>query len=116
MKPLARKYFNSVKILTTEAKNASSWNLQHLTRFVGEINWVKHIMDIQAAYLDNGGGGGQTCVTQCANEYNQCVTENQCDTGGWVCLCCVPCSLQYMGCIGRCSIPGAGSSGGIFIY
>ena len=71
MKPLARKYVNSLKSLVTAAKNAESWNFQQLTRFIDEINWAKHVSDIQVAYLDDKGSGNEpTCVTKCVNEYS----------------------------------------------
>lgn len=59
--------------------------------------------------IGGGTGGifneaGNSCVTNCRLEYSQCVSENQCQSHWGVCICCVPCSLQYMGCIRRCVI------------
>lgn len=50
------------------------------------------------------GDGGNTCVTNCKNDYNRCMRENDC-SHSILCLCCIPCSLQYMGCVAGCSIP-----------
>jgi len=57
--------------------------------------------------IAGGNGGifndtGNTCVTNCRMEYNQCKSENQCESHWGVCICCVPCSLQYLGCVRKC--------------
>ena len=83
---------------------------QALIALVSEIAWARQSMELVAALVASrpgGGGGGSgggsvTCVTECQREYDQCINENSCDTSGWICFCCTPCSLQYMGCIAGC--------------
>lgn len=56
----------------------------------------------------DGGDKDKTCATKCRDEYNRCMTENDCnydrDSFFGICLCCVPCSLQYGGCLAACVI------------
>ena len=107
-------YVDRVSHLLRQATDASSWDESRVGAFMGEIRWAKLVTDMQVAFMmrdNDGGGGGGTCVTQCATEYDQCVTENGCDTSGWVCLCCAPCSLQYMGCVAKCTTGGLFSRG-----
>jgi hypothetical protein len=40
--------------------------------------------------------------------------ENDCSYS-LVCLCCIPCSLQYSGCLARCVVTGGGFGGGVVI-
>ncbi|MCB9054959.1 MAG: hypothetical protein H6549_03785 [Chitinophagales bacterium] len=58
----------------------------------------------------DGGNKDKTCATKCRDDYNKCMTENDCnydrDSVFGICLCCTPCSLQYAGCLARCVISG----------
>lgn len=44
------------------------------------------------------------CVSQCNNIYNTCMSENNCSRGGWVCFCCMGCSLAFATCMAACTI------------
>lgn len=117
---VSKRYVERVADLIERAMKLSDWNSEELFRFANELSWGKLSSDIAAtamARLSGGGGGcgGRTCVTKCADEYNKCVEENNCDTGGWICLCCALCSLQYMGCVAKCVTVGGGFGGGIII-
>ena len=69
-----------------------------------ELGWATRVTDMYAAYLRRG-PGGRTCAGRCQSEYGQCTNEYNCDDSGWICICCTPCSLQYMGCVARCASP-----------
>lgn len=118
MEPLAKRYLTQVHELVEFGAKLSEWDDAAMARYAGEVAWAKFATDLVAAMArDNSGGGGgsgPTCVTRCADEYDQCVRENRCDTSGWVCVCCMPCSLQYMGCVAACTIR-TGGFGGIVI-
>lgn len=45
-----------------------------------------------------------SCTQQCADVYNNCMAANDCTRGGWVCVCCIPCSLVFVTCMASCSI------------
>lgn len=116
--PLFRRYVERLTVLMDEGMKLSEADEGNLARFAQEVAWAKLVADIAVAAIarrnDGGGGTGPTCVTKCANEYDQCVSENGCDTSGWICVCCTPCSLQYMGCVARCALP-VGGFGGVVI-
>ncbi len=114
---VSRRYLERVTHLIQSGLSASKWDDAEIVRFTGEMAWAQLSTDIISTVIqrdnaDSGGDSGDTCVTRCRKEYEKCVgpTENDCDTGGWGCLCCVPCSLQYMGCVAGCvaSIVGIG--------
>lgn len=42
----------------------------------------------------------QSQVPACESRYNDCKKELSCDDSGLICLCCVPCSLELIGCLG----------------
>lgn len=116
---VSRRYVERISAVIETGLKLTDWNDAELARFAQEVSWAKLGSDIAATVMarmssDGGGGSGPTCVTKCAQEYDQCVQENNCDTSGWVCICCVPCSLQYMGCIAKCTV-GVGGLGGIVI-
>jgi hypothetical protein len=112
---VSKRYVEQVGALTERGLKATEWGEEELIQFAQELAWAQLTTSIASTIIakdnDGGGGGsGKTCVTKCADEYNQCTAENGCDTGGWICICCSPCSLQYMGCVARCVT----FSGGIF--
>lgn len=113
---VSTQYIERVTNIIEIGSRSSDWNDSQIIRYAQEVSWGKLSSDIAVSFLarDNpggGGGGGQTCVSRCAGEYDQCVSENGCDTSGWVCVCCVPCSLQYMGCVAKCVTVGGGFGG-----
>ena len=115
MDPLAKQYVERVSSLLEFGSKLTEWDDEALARYLNEVAWAKFATDVVMSVMarDNSGGGGSgpTCVTRCATEYDQCVSENSCDTSGWICVCCMPCSLQYMGCVAKCSTVGGGFGG-----
>ena len=112
---VSRQYVERISSLIEAGLKLSDSDDAAIARFAHEVSWAKLGTDIAATVMarmsGGGGGSGPTCVTSCADEYNQCVQENNCDTGGWICICCVPCSLQYMGCVAKCVTVGGGFGG-----
>ncbi len=108
---VSKRYITQVSALVESGLKAMDWGETELARFANDLAWAKLVLSVSGTIIDldnGGGGGGPTCVTQCASQYEQCVKENDCDTGGWLCLCCIPCSLQYMGCGWKCITAGGG--------
>ncbi len=112
--PISRQYLERVTNIIESGLKSSDWDDSELAKYAQEVSWGRLTSNIAAGYmaLDNsGGGGGPTCVTRCEQEYHDCTSENNCETGGWVCVCCVPCSLQYAGCVAKCVTVGGGFGG-----
>jgi hypothetical protein len=97
--------------LITDGLSAPEWSDARLSRYVTEVGWGRLVAATATIAMQGhgGGGGGSSCVTECAQEYDRCMAENSC-TSSFFCLCCMPCSLQYMGCVARC-VRGSGGIG-----
>ena len=92
--------------------NAAAWNTSQLASYVSEVAWAKRMADVNVVYMRNNGTGQEkTCAGNCLSESDKCIKEHVCDDSGWICICCIPCSLQYMGCVAKCTVS---SSGGVF--
>lgn len=118
MEPLAKQYLSKVNELVEFGAKLTEWDDEAMARYASEVAWAKFATDVVVSMArDNSGTGGSggTCVTRCADEYDQCVRENKCNTGGWICVCCMPCSLQYMGCVARCTMRGSGFGGIVMV-
>jgi hypothetical protein len=109
--PISREYHHRVSGLLTAALNSSSWNDEDMARFAVECSAVKHSTDLIAVALHNngdtlarqniGGGPQKTCPTNCSDGYDKCLKENFCEYS-ILCIRCVPCSLDYGGCMAKC--------------
>ena len=112
LKPQDRRIIEHISELLKTTKEAKSWDNAQLTSFARELGWISTIAYIQNNLgLGNSDGGGKTCAGRCQDKYNNCMKERGCTKDGWICLCCTPCSLLYMGCITRCALskgPGIG--------
>jgi hypothetical protein len=99
LKPETRQLVTQMDALIAEGTTSSEWSDEKITQFAREVAWAKAAATHAATmvFLQNE-GGGPTPATACANEYDQCMKENHCEPS-FFCLCCVPCSLQYMGCL-----------------
>jgi hypothetical protein len=74
-------------------------------QFAREVDGLRLASDAIAAFMirnDEDGGGGESCAGKCMTEYNKCINEYNCDPSSIVCICCVPCSLAYAGCLAKC--------------
>ena len=80
------------------ASSASKWSTKELELFTHEMAWVTHVCDIQVSYMINTGGHGVSGSRNCREVYDECLNNHNC-SDGWVCLCCVPCSIKYSKCI-----------------
>jgi hypothetical protein len=113
--PEARLFLERVNILATEALNASEWSEARLAIFIREVGWARLTARFGSILLRNNGGGGSgsgpTCPTQCETEYDKCMAEHRC-TDSFICLCCTPCSLLYLGCMAGCIRRGGSIFGG----
>lgn len=94
--------------LLEAGRSASTFTAAQLKDYAGQVDlYQKEVMALKST--GDTTGTGQTCVTKCLDEYNQCKRENSCEYS-IICLCCIPCSIQYSGCVAKCAWPGA--SGG----
>jgi len=111
--PVSRSYIQRSSIFVHNALRLSDADDVALIQLINDAAWVKLASDVAGAVMarmnDGGGTGGPTCATRCRNEYDQCMTEHDCSYS-FFCLCCIPCSLQYSGCIARCVV-GVGGFG-----
>ena len=113
--PVSRLYVQRSSIFVENALRLSDSDDAALIQLVNDAAWVKLTADLAGtviARMNDGGGGNVTCVTKCKNEYNKCMAENECSYS-FFCLCCIPCSLQYGGCMARCVVGVGGFSGGV---
>jgi hypothetical protein len=92
--------------------STSEWTDERLISAAKEAGWMQTSVQLAASAHTSrtrgfikpanskggGGGGGPTSPADCSNGYSTCLKENDCD-GGFVCICCLPCSLQYWGCM-----------------
>jgi hypothetical protein len=114
------KFVERVLVVITDALQTTRWSDAQLVEFAQALSWGTLSASLAAVAVGlkseggGNGGNGKTCVTQCRDEYDNCMKENQCKKGGWICLCCAPCSLQYVGCVAKCVVK-VGGFGGIVI-
>lgn len=103
------KYVNSLDTrmrgLYEHAATARSWDDDDLADFAAELAGMAEAHEIIIVYLDeqDGGGQGGTTSADCRRLYDACV-NTECGPGGdggLVCVCCTPCSLEYIGCMRR---------------
>lgn len=113
--PVSRLYIQRTSIFLQNALRLADADDAALIQLINDAAWVKLASDLAStvmARLNDGGGGPEspTCVTRCRQEYDKCMKEHNC-TYSFFCLCCVPCSAQYGGCVARCVIVGGGFGG-----
>lgn len=66
-------------------------------KYATEINTFAGKIKNGIIYKDDA---TQSQVPVCESRYNDCKKELGCDDSGLICLCCVPCSLELIGCLG----------------
>ncbi len=94
-----RQLISRLSELYLSASKASQWSIAELELFTNEMAWVKHVCDIQVSYMINNGGNGFSGSKNCVAVYDECMKNHGCSDDGWICLCCVPCSIKYSKCI-----------------
>lgn len=110
MRGRSKLFVERVSGLISEALEANSWSEEEAIHFVREVAWanVAAAAASRVPTLDNEGGEAEppTCVTKCSIEYDKCMEDHNCGFDfSWYCVCCIPCSLQYAGCVAKCSLP-----------
>jgi hypothetical protein len=103
----ARLFVERTSVLVTDCLEAPSWDDTQIARFSGEMSWWRLSASVATVAMQRDNGGGITPATNCEDQYEQCLGEHNCLSHGWFCVCCVPCSLQYMRCMSG-MIVGAG--------
>jgi hypothetical protein len=98
----------NVIVRTSDIKTITKKQLEGLAN---EISWMNELVTAIAKAKAPNNPDKRDCASRCADEYDSC-KDGHCGKGhrpSWYgCLCCMPCSLQYMGCTGRCTITGVG--------
>lgn len=114
--PVSRLFIQRTSIFVQNALRLSNSDDAALIQLVNDAAWVKLASDLAGAVMArmrDGGTGGRTCAGSCLTEYDRCMAEHDCSYSIF-CLCCVPCSLQYGGCMARCVV-GVGGFNGVVI-
>lgn len=109
--------FNRMTGFLQSVLSTSEWTDERLISAAKEAGWMKTSVQLAAAphtsrtrgfivpAIPNGGGDGGVpgapppTPAICLSQYSGCVKENDCDDDSWICICCLPCSLQYWGCM-----------------
>ena len=107
------RFHTRVSNLLKDILATTDWTDERLIRIAREADWAHTSMALAALAhtskqstlslsprLPNDGGGGPTAANKFSDEYDQCMKASSC-TYSLLCLCCVPCSLQYVGCMGK---------------
>jgi hypothetical protein len=102
--PVSRQYVERVSILIAASLRLTETDDAAIAQFAQDVSWAKLVTDIAK---DNA--PDKPSATVCKDEYQQCVEDHDCDTSGWVCVCCIPCSLRYI----KCMMVRVVSEGGI---
>lgn len=65
-------------------------------------------------FVKVGDGNNKGCAKTCLDNYNACMADLDCnydrDSFLGICLCCAPCSAEYVGCMLACTL---GNGGGV---
>jgi hypothetical protein len=103
-----REYMEQVQRLLEEGQRFSRLSDTDVSRLVCEIQWAVLTSHAIIHLPVNGGGGGTGlgCAAQCEKDYNDCMRTLSCTRTSWLCLCCMPCSIQYLGCMVKCGKGG----------
>lgn len=96
---IGQQLISKLSELYASASLASRWEDEKLRSFVDEMAWVKHICDVQISFMDNSNDSDGDSSTNCVQVYDECIENHGCDTSGWFCVCCAPCSIKYSRCI-----------------
>jgi hypothetical protein len=87
----------------------------HLLSLAQEVAWGVRVAKAAESYLmKDGGGDSESCADRCRKKYDTCINGYGCDESQWICICCTPCALEYMGCVLGCSDPRVGFGGEFF--
>jgi hypothetical protein len=105
-----RLFVERSSALVTEGLEAPSWSDLELATHAGELGWWRLAASVVAVAMQRNNGGGVTPATNCENQYEQCLLEHNCTDHSWVCICCMPCSYQYVRCMAG-MVVGAGGFG-----
>ena len=108
----SKLFIEGVDKLLVGGLDAKTWSDSQLSRFVHELGWAKVAADVVAAAVARDNDDGSTPANRCQTEYDNCMKTSGC-THSFFCLCCVPCSLQYLGCMRKIVFGGGLVSGGI---
>ena len=100
--------------LARHATTARSWDPQDLALFAAELSGLVEATELigetaarfSSAEIvvdrdDAADRGDAPTAEECRQGYDNCI-NSECapeDADSFVCVCCIPCSLQYIGCI-----------------
>jgi hypothetical protein len=105
-----REFIKQVDHLLLQAADAETWNERQITEFALQLSWAKLGADLFSSTIARDNGPGLTASTRCEEEYDQCMVEHNCTTSTF-CICCTPCSLQYIACMAGMFRATGGSRG-----
>jgi hypothetical protein len=85
--------------LLLQAADAHNWNPRQIAEFAHHMSWAMLAAEaLTSTIARDNSPGGTTPATACREQYDQCMLQNNC-TRSLICICCIPCSLEYIGCM-----------------
>jgi hypothetical protein len=99
-----------------EILSTTDWTDANLTSLAKDASWVQTSIGLRLRPADTPGGGpggttgGNSPSTDCQALYEQCMQEESC-THSLVCLCCLPCVVDYAGCMRKIILKPGGGGG-----
>ena len=111
-----KKLFDKLSTLFQDILSTSEWTDERLTSLAREADWAHTSVQLSVSGAGAKGGdlsrekSGQTPATDCSDEYDKCMQENSC-TYSFPCLCCLPCTVQYVGCMSKILVSHVGGGG-----
>ena len=91
--------FERISALLEDVLSTTEWTDANLRALAKETGWVHTSIGLALRPADRPGGGSPTS-TDCENVYSSCMKTHGC-TYSLLCLCCIPCSIEYAGCMRR---------------
>ena len=110
------------KVLESASTIDNNTSKEEYQSLLNDIIWNTHVLNDRTLHImqmrpGGGGGGGTSCIRPCYDKYFNCMANSGCEVPWYgVCFCCVPCSLELMGCIKDCVLGSGGGGGGAIMY
>lgn len=101
-----KSIISEVRNLIDKTSKISKMSRVQFDGLSNEIAWATELTTVIARQIGTG-QPDDDCATKCLGEYDRC-KNSHCGANHqpkWYgCACCIPCSLQYMGCEGGCIV------------
>jgi hypothetical protein len=107
--------FERLSTFLQDVASTTDWTDANLTGLAKDASWAQTSIGLRLRPADTPGGGptgtvGQTPSSACQDLYEKCMQEESC-THSIVCLCCLPCVVDYAGCMRKIIFKPGGGGG-----